>query len=63
MVTSTRERSMEAPMTLLALAFLLALGAGVAALAGPEPLISVTGEVRTAGDALAPEPKAMRSGR
>ena len=40
-------------MTLLALAFLLALGAGVGALAGTEPLIS--GDVRAAGDVTGPE--------
>jgi hypothetical protein len=40
-------------MTLVALAFLLALGAGIAALAGTEPLISVTGDVRMAGDEVA----------
>jgi hypothetical protein len=56
MMTRSPERSLEAPITLLALAFLLALGAGVAALAGTEPLISITGDVRTADAALAPEP-------
>ncbi|OLC30796.1 MAG: hypothetical protein AUH81_19355 [Candidatus Rokubacteria bacterium 13_1_40CM_4_69_5] len=55
MMTSSRARSLEAPMTLLALAFLLALGAGVGALAGTEPFISPTGDVRATGDVTGPE--------
>jgi len=46
-------------MTLLALAFLLALGAGVGALAGTEPFISPTGDVRATGDVTGP----VRPGR
>lgn len=54
-MTSHVKRSLAAPMTLLALAMLLAVGVGVAAVARTEPLISVTEDGRAVGDAPGPE--------
>jgi hypothetical protein len=42
------KRSLIAAATLLELALLLGLGAGIAVLAGTDPLISLTGEVSPA---------------